>query len=541
MNNSQFRKLMLADSAKQPKDKNGTTPAETTKGSALGSRQRASIPMTPRSVGGAQADFARQLAERNNTNRPQRKFKSSDPRGIKLATGYVDRSKEREDNADDARGEQLKELEEALKNEEIDQETFEKRRFEIAGGDLSSTHLVKGLDFKLLKRIKEGEDVYGEKKPDEEERVAPEVDIDDEFDQLEDQEVMAVVKEKEKKKGQLSTVALAPGKKRTRDQILAELKASRAAAKAQQDLLGDRFKKIGAKQKPGTRIERDRKGREVLIIVDEDGHEKRKVRKIQPGAEKDEDLARDLLMPDKDAKPLGMEVPEQYRKQEEPKQEEEEDIDIFDGVGDDYDPLAGMDGSDSESDGDDTRKETEEAEASEDAEVREVTDKSMPPPPKPLTPSAPRNYFKDAKTGLVSEEQVKAPSMSDPAIMAAIKRAAALNPIAKEKSEGDDDEEDEGEGDASKKKSMEERRKRLLQMADRDDEDLDMGFGTSRFEDEEDFDESRVKLSTWGKDDGGEGSPRGGSSKRKRAPKKRKGDANSAADVLRVMEERKKS
>ncbi|KAF7541373.1 hypothetical protein G7Z17_g11964 [Cylindrodendrum hubeiense] len=539
MNNSQFRKLLLADSEQQSSDKDGAvTGAAVPAKSALGSRQRASIPMTPRSVGGSQADFARQLAERNNTTRPQRKFKSSKPRGVRLATGYVDRSKEREDDADDDRAEQLKELEEALKNEDIDQETFQKRRFEIAGGDLSSTHLVKGLDFKLLKRIKEGEDVYGDKEPEEEKEDEPEVDVDDEFDELEDQDVLAVVKEKEKKKGQLSTVTLAPGKKRTRDQILAELKASREAAKAQQDLLGDRFKKIGAKQMPGARIERDHKGREVLIIVDEDGHEKRKVRKLQPGAEKDDEAARGLLVPDKDAKPLGMEVPEQYRKKEEP-EEEEEDIDIFDGVGDDYDPLAGMDGSDSDSeDGEDAKKDMK---ASEDAEAGEVMDKSMPPPPKPQAPAAPRNYFKDAKTGLVSEEQqTKAPSMSDPAIMAAFKRAAALNPIAKEKGE-DDDDDDEEEGDAAKNRALEERRKKLLQMADRDDQDLDMGFGTSRFEDEEDFDESQVKLSTWGKDDKDEGQSKGGPSNRKRGPKKRKGDANNAADVLRVMEERKKS
>ena len=421
-------------------------------------------------------------------------------------------------------------MEELLKNEEIDEATFEKLRFEIAGGDLSSTHLVKGLDFKLLEKIKRGEDVYADNKeePEQEpESKEPDEDVDDEFDQLEGQEIQAISKEKnEKKKGQLSTVALAPGKKRTRDQILAELKAAREAAKAQQDLLGDRFKKIGAKQMPGSRIERDSKGREVLIIVDEDGHEKRKVRKLQPGALKDEEDRSGLLMPDKDAKPLGMEVPEQYKKKEEP--EEEEDIDIFDGVGDDYDPLAGMDGSDSDDDDD----EKDDLEASENKEEGEVADTSMPPPPKP---AALRNYFKDAKTGLVSEEeQIKAPSMSDPAILAAFKRAAAMNPISKEKDDDEEDDEDD------KAKAMEERRKKLLQLADRDDEDIDMGFGTSRFEDEEDFEESKIKLSVWGGDDeDGEGRSKGG--RRKRAPKKRKGDANNAADVLRVIAERKKS
>jgi hypothetical protein len=434
----------------------------------------------------------------------------------------------------------LKDLEKQLKDEEIDQETFEKRRFEIAGGDLSSTHLVKGLDFKLLKRIRQGEDIYGEKKDEPnketEPEPEPEIDIDDEFEQLEGKEVQAITKEKTetKKKGQLSTVSLAPGKKRTRDQILAELKAAREAAKAQQaNALGDRFKKVGIKQKAGSRIERDSKGREVLIIVDEDGHEKRKVRKVQPGADEDEGDRNGLLMPDKDAKPLGMEVPEQYRKKEE-EPEEDDDMDIFDGVGDDYDPLAGMDGSDSDSDADDDSKKAKQQKTNEES----TADTSMPPPPKP---QAPRNYFQGAKTGLVSEEQSKAPSMSDPAIMAAIKRAAALNPIKTDKGSDDEDDDEDGEDEEAQKRAMEERKKRLLQMADRDDEDLDMGFGTSRFADEEDFDESKVKLSKWGdKDDDGEGHSKGGP-KRKRGPKKRKGDANNAADVLRVMEARKKT
>ncbi|KAF5026557.1 hypothetical protein F66182_1346 [Fusarium sp. NRRL 66182] len=543
MNNDQFRKLLAANAENNSagnKDGALASSSSLAGGNALGSRQRSSIPMTPRAVVGAQADFARQLAERNNAVRPLKKFKSYDPKGVKLASGYVDRSKERDQATDDDRVEKLKELEEQLKNEEIDQETFEKRRFEIAGGDLDSTHLVKGLDFKLLQRIRQGEDIYGETKDEPEQQAAPEseLDVDDEFDQLEEQEVQIAPKEKfeVKKKGQLSTASLAPGKKRTRDQILAELKAAREAAKAQQEnALGDRFRKISAKQKVGSRIERDSKGREVLIIVDEDGHEKRKVRKFQPGTEVEVDQ-NGLLMPDKDAKPLGMEVPEQYRKKEEP--EEDEDVDIFDGVGDDYDPLAGMDGTDSDSDVDEgSKKKVKQQTPGED----ETTNTSMPPPPKP---EAPRNYFQGAKTGLVSEEQSKVPSMSDPAIMAAIKRAAALNPIKRDKadSEEDEDDDEDDEDNEARKKSMEERKKKLLQIADRDDEDLDMGFGTSRFADEEDFDDGKVKLSNWGdKDDDGERQSKGGQSKRKRGPKKRKGDANNAADVLRVMEARKKS
>ena len=299
------------------------------------------------------------MAERNQANRPQKTFKTSAPRGVKLGSKYVDRAKDRVDEGADDREERLKALEQSLKDEEIDQETYERLRFQIAGGDLSSTHLVKGLDFKLLKRIREGEDVYGETKTDgpEAEPEEPAEDVDDEFDKLETQEVHSVEKPKEeKKKGQVSTVSLAPGKKRTRDQILAELKAARQAARAEKEsALGQGFKKIGAKQMPGSRIERDSKGREVLIIIDEDGHEKRKVRKLQP----DEGRA-ELLMPDASSKPLGMEVPEQYRKKvEEP--EEDEDVDIFDDVGDDYDPLAGM--ADSDADSDDEKADEDKATA----------------------------------------------------------------------------------------------------------------------------------------------------------------------------------
>ena len=79
------------------------------------------------------------------------------------------------------------------------------------------------------------------------------------------------------------------------------------------------------------------------------------------------------------------------------------------------------------------------------------------------------------------------------------------------------------------------RRKKFLEEARRRDAldalDLDYGFGSSRIEDEED-----EEGPTFG--DGEQ--PRGGN-KRKRGPKKRKGDKDSATDVLRVMEGRKKS
>ncbi|GKT55076.1 RED-like protein [Colletotrichum tofieldiae] len=524
MNNEQFRKLLGADSAKSPSPNNGASQgsASPAASGALGSRQRSSIPMTPRSVGvgNSRNEFARQLAARNQATQPQKKFRTSTPKGSRLAEGYVDRARDRTDEEEDDRAKRIKALEEALKNEEIDQATFEKLCSEIAGGNLSSTHLIKGLDFKLLERVRKGEDVYGDKQDDDEEAEAPpEEEVDEAFDELEETEVQAVEKEKVKKKGEFAPVALAPGRKRTRDQILAELKAAREAAKAQQEAaLGNKFRKIGAKQQPGTRIERDSKGREVLIIVDEDGHEKRKVRKIQPGTEEEQ---RKEFVPDKDAKPLGMEVPEFYKKQQEEVEEDDND-DIFADAGDDYDPLAGMDDSSDEDSEGEVKDKKEEAK-----DERSADTIAMPPPPRPVQA---RNYFKDAKTELISSQTLKGPSMSDPAIQAAFKRAAQLNAANKDREDDEDDDEE--------ARARRERHKRMLQSADRDAEDLDMGFGTSRFEDEADFDDAPVKLSEWGNDDD-EGDGEGGKSKRKRGPKKRKGDANNAADVLRVMEQRK--
>lgn len=433
----------------------------------------------------------------------------------------------------------IKALEESLKKEEIDQETFDRLRFEIAGGDLSSTHLVKGLDFKLLERVRKGENVYGENndEPDsdkeeenDEDEAAEAEDVDEAFEELESTNIEAIAREKEAKKGQFATGGLKPGQKRTRDMILAELKAARDAASAKnKSALGDKFKKIGDKSAPGSsRIERDSKGREVLIVVDEDGHEKRKIRKIQPQdqarAEAElEAKAREAMMPDKDAKPLGMEVPDIYK----PKPEEDEkEVDIFDDVGDDYDPLAGL-GDDSDEDSDE-----DEGEITKDATTpsERVDRAAMPPPPRPATTSEPRNYFKDAKTKLVSSERIQAPSMSDPAIAAAFKRAASLKAIQQPSDEDDEE-----------ARAKAERHRKMLQNVDRDAEDMDMGFGMSRFEDEADLDDSKVELSEWGNEGDDKDIKEGGDgkTKRKRGGKKRKGDANNVADVMRVLEQRK--
>lgn len=522
--------------------------------------------MTPRSVTGSlHSDFARQLAERNGTfEKTQKKSRTSQPKGIKLAAGYVDRAKTRQEQQDeeDDRAQRLKALEESFKKEEIDQAIYDRLRSEIAGGDLSSTHLVKGLDFKLLERIRKGEDVAGDKSkdqdqkhgvdaeephPEPEEEQEEEEDPDAILERLESTEVKAIEKEKVQKKGQVATTTLNPGQKRTRAQIIAELKASREAAKAKQESsLGSRFKKIGEKKLPGTRLERDSKGRDVMIIIDEDGHERRKIRKVNPKMQREQERQEAALMKDE---VLGMEVPEFYRKQQEEllaaQEEKDKEITIFDDIESDYDPLAGLEDSDSSDSDQDKEKKEKATSPPPDSETKPPPSTDMPPPPFPFpkpTPSQPRNYFKDSKTTLTSQETYTAPSLSDPTFLAALKKAKAIS--LSEKSE-----------EEQRNAEREARLKKKLLESSRDDEDLDMGFGSSRVEDEADLAESsdtKVKMSEWrgvaGEDDeedgeGEEGGKGGGKGKRKRGGggggKKRKGDKNSFSDVMRVMERNK--
>jgi hypothetical protein len=281
----------------------------------------------------------------------------------------------------------------------------------------------------------------------------------------------------------------------TRDEILRQLKESRTA-KAQAaaaPALNAKFKKVPASDKTGKKkfVETvNGRRREVLLLTGKDGNAKRKTRWIDP-----EPLAGDSMQ----TAPLGMEVPaEMLAKQKalaEQEAADEDNDDIFQGVGAVYDPLKDIDSS---SDADDA--DTEPA-------VNGQTQTAKP-----------RNYFGDP----VTEDGDKAkPVASNPTILAALKRAAAIRQSEeKEKGAAEETESD--------------RQKQLLaklKQRDRDDAaDLDLGFGESRFGDDEE-EEGAV----W--DDEEE---RGGS-KRKRGPKKRKGDKDNVADVMSIIDGRKKA
>ena len=501
-------------------------------------------------AGSSGIDFARQLREQNAPATNAKKFRSSAaPKGSRLASGYQDRTQLRTSTEEDDKAARVKALEEMVKLGQMEMATFEALRDEIVGGDVKDVHLVKGLDYKLLERVRRGEDVLAEKPPeldkDDTRSKEDEVDVDEAFEDLEGQEVQPLAKEERQKKGEMAPPLLSSGgKKRTRDDILRELRESRQKAaeekKAQQPTLGPRFKKLGAKQAI-SRIERDERGREVLITVDEDGNVKRKVKKV-----KIEDISSNgdngLLMPEKDAKPLGMDI-SHIRKAPEPVVKE--DIDIFEGVGIDYDPL----GAEEEDDEDDENSDEEAIQEStgahkdepgtipekaiistedSDSKSESSTSAMLPPPVATKTPNSHRNYFNDTSPG-DTEISTAANPLTDPTILAALKKASTIKPLSSST-------ETTNEAEAAKLA----KRKKMLEAHDRDVEDMDLGFGSSRFEDQEEGEDRKVKLSVWGKDHGDEDDGKGeGKVKRKRGGKKRKGDKNSATDVLKVMARQK--
>ncbi|KAL4997940.1 hypothetical protein BDV10DRAFT_80067 [Aspergillus recurvatus] len=580
MNNEQFRRLLFdnnqpskpnsaSPTGHSPTGKHGATSPQVDSGNGgqtpkpaqalLGSRMRSSIPMTPRTL--TAPNFASQLAEyrreRDGKPPPNKKFKSSAaPKGTKLPAGYEDRAAARLRASEDAksaeREEKLKELEERFKRGLIDEETFTKLRKQLGvGGDLRSTHMVKGLDWDLLRRIKAGEDVERTKdgKKDEEgneeasavNEAEEEVDVDQEFDKVlekkESEVLPSAPKEKEKKRGNMAP-APAQTRRKTRDEIIRELKSSRAAASvpaaapAPESVLGARFKKFGDTKPEKKRfIEEDENGRrrEVLLITDADGKTKRKTRWLdKPGTTAPTAATTSAPIPEKEKaakpKPLGMEVPADVAAKIKAAQQnvEEDDDDIFEGVGADYDPLGGG-GSDEDSSGSEDGEVATKTESHQEPRKAETAGESTP------VAARSRNYFATSTTGKEAE-QVESdrdrtnPLTKDPTILAALKRAAALRQAA----DGSDHVADDEEG-VDRETLL--RRKKFLEEAQRrealDAMDLDYGFGGSRVEDDEDDEGVLLEME------------RGGN-KRKRGPKKRKGDKDSAADVLGVLEGRKK-
>jgi len=394
--------------------------------------------------------------------------------------------------------------------------------------------LVRGLDRKLLERQRKGELLTGDKPPEDEDEDS---DIEDEFDALAEEEIAPIVAEKVEKKGVAAPPPPVAGVKRNRNDILAELKRQReeAAAAEHEKLypsLGAGFRRIGAKGEP--RIERDSKGREVLITVDADGKEKRKVRKQKP-KESPSDVRPDPEEPTLEGPPKTSESPEAKETPGAPQQKEEsEDEDIFAGVGSNYNPLANLESEDESSDEEGETK----ASQPEDGGTEKEEKSAATPAKAPVSNEAPapkRNYFESFSRTMASKDpdKVQESAAVDATVRAALQKVRTLDPDSSLINDPD-----------SKEARL---KKRAAELAarDRDMDDIDMGFGESRFDDADEMEREgeKVKFSQWkgaGAEDDDEDERSGkGAKKRKRGPKKKKGDKNSASDVLKVMEQQK--
>lgn len=493
MNNEQFRRLVLGNAAQNGSSDDVSHSTIGNQSSALGSKQKSSIPMAPRTIkGAAPMLFARQITGSNTSRQPGKQFKSIAPKGSNLGSGYRDRTQDRHDEEKDDKAKRLKSLEELLKEGGIEQEEFDQMRDEITGGEVENTHLVKGLDRKLLERIRRGEDLNASA---ESGTVLPEIkDMDDEFEVLETHEVKVVQREEKEKKGLLSAAPVA-GRKRTRDEILAELKASRKKSVNPNiaPQLGSKFRKIGEpKQTP-----------ESL------GAEKAKPKPKKARSQEEQDAITQSIPLDHDVV-----IPKQVLST----QDDDSNDDIYADVGDSYNPLGDLEDDDSENEPGETKQVKPELPSNAKAEAQHQPQ--------------PRTYFDDDSTSVLNK--VTNP-LYDPKILAALTQRTQTQTLEGTAIDGAHNEEEE----------RLKRRAALLAVNDRDLEDMDMGFGSSRFDDAEEMavEESKIKLSEWrgGKDDDDEGDEGdyGGKKGKKRKAKKKKGDKNSMADVMRVIESRK--
>lgn len=544
MNNSQFRRL-LVDTPRQKDGDQDKSPAAPASKTVLGARKHSSIPMTPRQVGrtSVQSEFARQLAERNAKGSTQKKARSSAPKGTKLAAGYVDRTKDRIDDEDNEIAKRIKNLEESMKLGDIDRSTFESLVLEITGGDINSTHLVKGLDRKLLERVRRGEDLAGDQdtRDVEDAQQEPEPEVEDAFDELEAEDVGPILREKTDKKGEtrISPPPVA-GVKRSRNDILKELKAQRErAAKAAEEehakkypSLGPGFRKVNPNGET-MRIETDDRGREVLIITGPDGKERRKVKKQKPETQQPPEVRHDL---DDTSKPINMhDLPQ-------PKAQDSSDDDIFEGVGSSYNPLANLSDEDDEDDG----NHDEDAKDGKPEEEQLPSDTGILPPPagkKELPPPSlsKRDYFSSSSKGTTAA-QPKGMTIADATVRAALAKVRNLDEnssLLQNLSSADADDPEKAKEARLQKRAAE------LAASDRDLDDMDLGFGASRFDDAEEMEKEgeKVKLSQWkgigAEHDGEDEDDAKGAKKRKRGPKKKRGDKNNVDDVLQAMERQK--
>lgn len=498
------------------------------------------------------------MVPRSTGTQGTKAVKSSKPKGVKLATGFKDRALERmnaEQDAEDKITSDLAALRAQLNAGELTQEDFEDKRFDLMGEKQSSGQPIKGLDRELLARVRRGEDVMNAETKDD---ISATADAEDELDALQDKVITPVAVERSAKRGEVAN-----GKK-SRDEIIAELKAQRQAAAeariAARPQLSDKFKPINSGMKaPKTHI--DSKGREVVMIRGEDGKLKKKVRKVVlPVDDAENPVAQPSMLDEGVAGPIqSSAVQEQSRAADDPGETDlgDDDDDIFEGVGTAYDPLGNADDGDSTSDAGQSHSPVLERDRPMESAGDEQPVDDDRTPDEATTDNGSvctkRDYF---GAPIVNHNLPAAPHnpMSDPDVLAAIKRASQMATLKLGLDGQGQDGENTQDSDIITSENDARLRKKaaMLASSNRDLDDMDLGFGGSRFDDD-DEDEGGLdkdgrgktgqRLSEWkGLDhDGADDEPNIGHAKgpKKKKARKRLGDKDSVKDVMSVLERRK--
>ena len=217
-------------------------------------------------------------------------------------------------------------------------------------------------------------------------------------------------------------------------------------------------------------------------------------------------------------------------------EEQDEDDDIFEGVGVEYNPLGDEEHEDSTDDEEEDRQPKTKSAVDESPSMQATMLPDPESSPEDKRSAAPRNYFKDNTSAEDGAGQDRLAGVQE-----LLKKAAKMDPSST--SEGDEVSNDPAEID---RQARLKKRAEMLSQQDRDLDDMDMGFGGGRYDDAEEGEEGKKqRLSEWkgsgvGEDD--DERSKGGKKahdKKKRKSKKRKGDANNADDIMRVIEARK--
>jgi len=480
----------------------------------------------------------------------------------------------------DEREAKIQTLTAQYRNAEISEAEYNALREEIVGskGDLESTHLVRGLDRRLLNNVRTGL-VNGTGEADADEGV------EDEFEKLEQQEVATVQRTTAKKESETSVRTEEStvdghgpaGVKRSRDALLAEMKSKRAADQAARLAarpdLGNQFKSIETKKAPKVII--DKKGREVIITKDEEGRIKKKVRKVDIS-----DQTRPTKFLDE-----GVIVPARVVDEDTGLNENEADEgNMFEDVDDDYNPLGNVEEEDDNDDNDNDDHHhhgVDEEECGEEKsnikdnltftkrDVRadhigeEQGSQSATKNPSDVQP---RNYFSHSKTSdlaIPSESNTSTNPFQDPAFLSAITRASELAKFKMhlgDKTNMHDNVDinngvTEIEDEASSRIEIHHRdeqarlikkREMLLSNSNRDLDDMDLGFGGDAYgeDDDDEGGHQRGQLREWkglGNDEGQKvkaNKKKGKHSNKEDNVKSKKGKPD-AKEVMEVLKKRK--